>query len=110
MFFLNFYFQQISEENQIASFATSKYKREMDDFKTMLERKREERRLAISKIVHELHNLRQNREDLEKERTLRMGLERQVKALKEVSTVSNEMLQLRETQVFGFKFELNQLK
>lgn len=71
----------------------------LNDFKEMLKVKREERRLAIIRITEEMNNLRQNQEDLEKERTLRMGLERQVNALKEVSTVSNEMLQLRETQV-----------
>lgn len=71
----------------------------MEEFRQMLDRKRDERRQAISKISEEMANLRKNQEDLEKERTLRIGLERQVKALKEVSTVSNEMLQLRETQV-----------
>lgn len=65
----------------------------------MLQKKREERKQAITKISEEMSELRKNADDLEKERTLRMGLEKQVKALKEVSIVSNEMLQLRETQV-----------
>lgn len=64
-----------------------------------MEQKREQRKQAITRISDEMNSLRQNKEDLEKEKTLRIGLERQVQALKEVSTVSNEMLQLRETQV-----------
>lgn len=77
------------------------YKQDMENFKQMLQRKREERRQAIAKISDEMNELRKNADDLEKERTLRMGLEKQVKALKEVSVVSNEMLQLRETQVIS---------
>lgn len=71
----------------------------MEEFKTLMEQKREQRKLAITRISDEMNSLRQSKEDLEKEKTLRIGLERQVQALKEVSTVSNEMLQLRETQV-----------
>lgn len=74
-------------------------KQELDDFKQMLEEKREERQQIISRISEELRNLRQSKEDFEKEKLLRIGLEKQVVALKEVSAVSNEMLQLRETQV-----------
>lgn len=71
----------------------------MDEFNDFLEGKRTERAEVISRITHELNDLRQSKEDLEKERTLRMGLEKQIVALKEVSVVSNEMLQLREVQV-----------
>lgn len=74
-------------------------KQELDDFKQMLEKKRDERQQIISRISEELRNLRQCKEDFEKEKLLRIGLEKQVVALKEVSAVSNEMLQLRETQV-----------
>ncbi|XP_065218818.1 uncharacterized protein LOC135844524 [Planococcus citri] len=87
-----------------------KYKQDMENFKQMLQKKREERKQAITKISEEMNELRKNTDDLEKERTLRIGLEKQVKALKEVSIVSNEMLQLRETQVAELKKRLNNLE
>lgn len=93
---IHFFKQDSADDRQLRR---ERHQKDLEEFKTLMEQKREQRKLAISRISDELNSLRRNKDDLEKEKTLRIGLERQVQALKEVSTVSNEMLQLRETQV-----------
>ena len=54
----------------------------MDEFKDSLEQRRTERAEVISRITQEMNELRGIRDDLEKERALRTGLEKQISALK----------------------------
>lgn len=60
---------------------------------------RERRHDAISSIKAEMNRLREYKDELEMVRKEKIGLEQQVKALKQVSNISNDMLKIREAQV-----------
>jgi len=60
---------------------------------------RERRHDAIASIKTEMNRLRECKEELEMVRKEKDGLEQQVKALKQVANISNDMLKIREAQV-----------
>lgn len=60
---------------------------------------RERRHGAIASIKAEMNRLRECKEELELVRNEKDGLEQQVKALKQVAAISNDMLKIREAQV-----------
>lgn len=53
----------------------------------------------MASIKAEMNRLRECKEELEMVRTEKDGLEQQVKALKQVAAISNDMLKIREAQV-----------
>lgn len=73
------------------------YEEDAESFEKTLQTKKEKRLQANTKISEKLDEL-ENVDDLEQERALRIGLEKQVETLKQVSAVNNKMLQLRETE------------
>jgi len=60
---------------------------------------RERRHDALASIKTEMNRLREYKEELEMVRKEKDGLEQQVKALKQVANISNDMLKIREAQV-----------
>jgi len=60
---------------------------------------RERRHDALASIKAEMNRLREYKEELEMVRKEKDGLEQQVKALKQVANISNDMLKIREAQV-----------
>lgn len=72
---------------------------ENDDFDQYMASIRERRHDAISLIKAELDRLRACKEELDMVKQEKIGLEQQVKALKQVASISNDMLKIREAQV-----------
>lgn len=60
---------------------------------------RERRHDALASIKNEMNRLREYKEELEMVKQEKTGLEQQVKALKQVANISNDMLKIREAQV-----------
>lgn len=70
-----------------------------DEFDKYLLSIRERRHDALSSIKAEMNRLRECNEELELVKKEKDGLEQQVKALKQVANISNDMLKIREAQV-----------
>jgi len=70
-----------------------------DEFDRYLSSIRERRHDAIASIKAEMNRLREYKEELEMVTKEKIGLEQQVKALKQVANISNDMLKIREAQV-----------
>lgn len=70
-----------------------------DDFDRYLSSIRERRHDALASIKTEMNRLREYKEELDLVTKEKIGLEQQVKALKQVANISNDMLKIREAQV-----------
>jgi len=70
---------------------------------------RERRHDALSSIKAEMNRLREYKEELEMVRKEKEGLEQQVKALKQVANISNDMLKIREAQVINSLYLWNSI-
>ncbi|XP_060853187.1 myosin-J heavy chain [Rhopalosiphum padi] len=81
-----------------------------DEFDRYLASIRERRHDALSSIKAEMNRLREYKEELEMVRKEKEGLEQQVKALKQVANISNDMLKIREAQVTDLKKRLQEME
>lgn len=81
-----------------------------DEFDRYLASIRERRHDALSSIKAEMNRLRECKEELEMVRKEKDGLEQQVKALKQVANISNDMLKIREAQVTDLKKRLQEME
>ncbi|VVC24865.1 Hypothetical protein CINCED_3A021161 [Cinara cedri] len=84
--------------------------KEPDEFDRYLASIRERRHDALASIKTEMNRLREYKEELEMVRTEKNGLEQQVKALKQVANISNDMLKIREAQVTDLKKRLQEME
>ncbi|XP_050543194.1 myosin-J heavy chain [Daktulosphaira vitifoliae] len=83
---------------------------ENDNFDQYMASIRERRHDAISSIKTELDRLRACKEELDMVNKEKIGLEQQVKALKKVASISNDMLKIREAQVTDLKKRLQDME
>ncbi|XP_050420527.1 myosin-J heavy chain [Adelges cooleyi] len=81
-----------------------------DEFDTYITSIRERRHDALSAIKAEMNRLRACKEELEMVNKEKTGLEQQVKALKQVANISNDMLKIREAQVTDLKKRLQDME